>query len=159
MDTDPILYAHEEKAAARRLRFRSITFLLFLASILVLAFIWLLRPSWTSADSAVTEHAYGDGKLQWSIADYPATVLSGNTFTLTLSDEDGKPFEGVEMIVKLEMLGMICGDYHFEMSETAPGVYTGEGVPLMPGLWKATVTIQGNDNNIASISRTFKAVY
>lgn len=117
----------------------------------------LLRPSAISADSAITEHRYDNGRLQWQIEDYPAIVLQGNTFRLTLTDAGGEPLRGAELAIKLEMIDMECGDYDFRLTETSPGVYTGEGVPLMAGLWKATLTIDGDQ--ASAISRTLKAVY
>lgn len=124
----------------------------------VIAFmILLLRPQSISADAAITIHPYNSGRLEWNIVDYPATVLANNTFQLKLTDSSGLPLEGAQLDIKLEMIGMICGDYDFSLTETSPGIYTGAGVPLMPGLWKASLTIDGDHS--AVITRTLKAVY
>lgn len=127
------------------------------AAAIALVAVLLLRPSSISADSAMTEHLFKGGQLQWHIEDYPATVLEENSFRLTLTDASGEPLSGAELAIKLEMIDMVCGDYDFTLTETAPGVYIGEGVPLMAGLWKASLTINGDQNGV--ISRTLKAVY
>ncbi|MCR2805521.1 FixH family protein [Paenibacillus soyae] len=132
--------------------------MLALAGAAAVAIVMLLvRPQSTSADSAMTEHSFAGGHLVWEIQDYPAAVLAENTFLLTLKDAGGQPIQNASLAVKLEMIDMVCGDYDFVLTEVAPGVYTGEGIPLMAGLWKATLTIDGAED--PSISRTLKAVY
>ncbi|MFF2888192.1 FixH family protein [Paenibacillus sp. NPDC057967] len=132
--------------------------LFFVTGIAVVAMIVLmLRPQAISADAAITVHSYNGGQLEWNIVDYPATVLASNTFQLKMSDASGNPLQGAQLDIKLEMISMVCGDFDFSLTETAPGLYSGEGVPLMPGLWKASLTIDGDRDAI--VTRTLKAVY
>lgn len=126
-----------------------------LASVAIV--ILLVRPQSTSADSATTEHSFAGGHLMWEITDYPAAVLAENTFRLTLTNESGQPLQDADLAIKLEMIDMVCGDYEFNLTEIESGVYTGEGIPLMAGLWRATLTIDGNED--VKISRTLKAEY
>lgn len=121
--------------------------------------LWLVLPGKASADPAVTRHEFEGGQLTWSISDYPAIVLGPNHFTIELHDAAGAAIRDAALQVKLDMMGMVCGDYNFELKEISPGVYEGEGVPLMAGLWKATLTIGRGDNEPVTISRTLKAVY
>jgi hypothetical protein len=55
------------------------------------------------------------------------------------------------------MIGMVCGDVDFNMKEASPGLYTGEGIPLMAGMWKATLTIDSGDKTY-TIERRLQAV-
>lgn len=144
---------------AKAAQFKWASWLMFavVGAVVVVLAVLFLRPSSISADSAMTLHRFDGGQLQWHIEDYPAIVLEGNTFRLTLTDASGEPLRGAELAIKLEMIDMECGDYDFTLTETDPGVYTGEGVPLMAGLWKATLAINGNEDTV--ISRTLKAVY
>ncbi|REK76618.1 FixH family protein [Paenibacillus paeoniae] len=136
-----------------------ISWTLFAATVVVIValVVLMLRPQALSADAAITTHEFSNGQVEWNILEYPTAVLANNTFQLKLTKASGEPVEGAQLDIKLEMIGMICGDFDFSLIETAPGVYVGEGVPLMPGLWKASLTIDGDRNNI--ITRTLKAVY
>ncbi|GEM_PF-3778636 len=113
-----------------------------------------------AADPASTVHAFERGTADWTIAAYPASVLEENEFVITLARPDGTPIENAGLSVLLEMPGMLCGDYPFRLTETEPGTYVGQGVPLMPGLWKATLRVEPPEGGEAfSFSRTLKAVY
>jgi hypothetical protein len=112
-----------------------------------------------AADPASTKHQQAGMTLEWSISRYPAVALSDNGFRLQMLDASNQPLSGAKIAVKLEMLDMLCGDYAFELRETSPGVYEGEGVPLMPGLWRATATVQPADGDSFQVDRTLKAVY
>ncbi|RJX40684.1 hypothetical protein D3P09_01310 [Paenibacillus pinisoli] len=147
----------EKDAPAGRRGWVSWTLFLGIGIAIVSLVLLMLRPSSISADAAITIHSYNNGQLEWHIVDYPATVLAGNTFQLKLTDAAGAPVEGAQLDIKLEMIGMVCGDFDFSLGETAPGIYSGEGVPLMPGLWKASLTIIGDGDSV--ITRTLKAVY
>ncbi|MBD2871195.1 FixH family protein [Paenibacillus arenilitoris] len=121
----------------------------------------LLALSWPgSAEEAappVTEHEFGHGRLVWTIDAYPAKALRDNAFTVTVTGPDGKPLHGAKLAVNLDMLGMICGDVDFAMTEVAPGTYAGSGVPLMAGTWKATATLESGGQTY-TVSRLLKAV-
>ncbi|MNJ04530.1 hypothetical protein D3C73_1653370 [compost metagenome] len=56
------------------------------------------------------------------------------------------------------MLGMLCGDMSFRLTEISPGTYAGEGVPLMAGKWAAILTLV-NDGESFTITRHFKAIH
>jgi hypothetical protein len=85
-------------------------------------------------------------------------VLHNNHFLIELTDLSGAPLQGAGLTVKLDMLNMICGDYEFNMTETAPGKYSGEGVPLMAGTWKATLTLVTGDHTY-TIVRLLRAIH
>ncbi|MHA6484279.1 hypothetical protein ACX1C1_20505 [Paenibacillus sp. strain BS8-2] len=120
----------------------------------------LLRASSASAaDPAFTSHQFADVQIQWNIQQYPAVVLENNGFRIELLDSAAQPFADAQVHIKLEMLDMLCGDYDFELRETSPGIYEGDGVPLMPGLWRAIATIQPESGTPFEIRRTLKAVY
>ncbi|OBZ16991.1 FixH family protein [Bacillus sp. FJAT-26390] len=132
-------------------------FLLIGAALLVAAaFTLLSEPS--DAAPPITEHALGSGHAIWSINPYPAKVLRGNRFLIDLTDESGAALQGASLSVNLEMMDMVCGDYAFKMTEASPGQYSGDGVPLMAGTWKATVTVQTGDQTY-TIVRMLKAIH
>ncbi|MGO4543991.1 FixH family protein [Paenibacillus sp. 2TAB23] len=131
-------------------------FLIFFLLVLLIGFaIW-----WFQQDEAVppqtTEHAFNSGTISWTIAEYPAKVLHENQFTVDIKDIQGFPVHDANITVKLDMLSMVCGDYVFEMTEEASGKYTGDGVPLMAGIWKATLTLETKEQTY-EISRLLKA--
>lgn len=142
--------------------FRKYSVILIIAVSLLLVgtvFFWL-QAGEAAADPAVTEHSFEGGFASWSIHPYTARVLQNNTFTIALSDSYGKPLTGANLHIKLEMPRMLCGDYSFTLVETEPGTYIGEGVPLMAGLWQATLTIRGSgvsNKAVTAITRTLIA--
>ncbi|WP_168119047.1 hypothetical protein [Paenibacillus sp. HB172176] len=136
----------------------------WISGLLVLAVVagfilWLAIPSRASADPAVTKHTFAGGELTWSILNYPAIVLDDNHFSIAIQDAADAALHATSLQIKLDMIGMLCGDYTFDLVETSPGVYEGDGIPLMAGLWKATLTIRLGDGQTVKISRSLKAVY
>ncbi|WP_138751489.1 hypothetical protein [Paenibacillus sinopodophylli] len=132
-------------------------YIVILVSLLAGSAIW-----WFSSDDAdppqITEHTFDIGTASWMISEYPAKVLHANLFTVDIKDLQGLPIKDAVIRVKLEMLSMVCGDYDFEMIESSPGNYEGEGVPLMAGTWSATLTLETNQQSY-TISRLLKAVH
>lgn len=106
----------------------------------------------------ITEHDFDSGHVSWSIEDYPAKVLQDNLFILKLTDLSGAPIQEAKLNIKLDMLQMNCGDFIFNLTETEPGQYEGQGVPLMAGMWKATLTLQIADQSY-TINRHLQAVH
>lgn len=133
-------------------------FFIFTAAALLagLAFTFLYASD--EAPPPITEHSFGSGHAIWSIEAYPAKVLHSNNFLIDLTDLSGAPLHGADLTVKLEMLDMVCGDYEFGMTEAAPGKYSGEGIPLMAGTWKAALTIE-TGNQTYTITRLLRAIY
>ncbi|MGO4375695.1 FixH family protein [Paenibacillus sp. MCAF20] len=130
--------------------------LLAAAVIITAAFAWLQTTE--AAPPAVTEHSFEEGSLTWEIGRYPAKVLDLNDFRLSLRNSEGAPLRNAELSIVLDMIGMNCGNYSFKLTETAPGVYEGEGMPLMAGTWKATLTLDTADGNYI-LARRLSAVH
>jgi hypothetical protein len=128
-----------------------------LALLIGLAVTWL--RSGETAPPKVTEHIFESGHAAWSIDTYPAKVLHENHFVIDLTDQSGAPLQGAALSVKLDMVNMVCGDYAFKMTEIAPGKYTGEGVPLMAGTWKATLSLVTETQKEYTIIRLLSAVH
>jgi hypothetical protein len=148
-----------QKAAGSSNRWK---YMLWAAAILLIAIVIYLATlslSAGAADSATTLHDRPGMQIEWSIEQYPAVVLQPNPFVLVLRDDFGEPLTDSVINVKLEMLNMLCGDYLFDMQETSPGQYEGDGMPLMAGLWRATAVIEPANGDPFTISRTLKAVY
>lgn len=129
-----------------------------LLMLIISLFFWL-QSEQAAADPAITEHRLENGSASWSINPYSAQVLHNNLFTITIIDQSGKPVEGAALHIKLEMLAMLCGDYSFELAEAAPGTYSGIGIPLMAGLWNASLTITYADGQTSHTSRTVSAIH
>ncbi|WP_139998563.1 FixH family protein [Paenibacillus paridis] len=137
--------------------FKYALMLIALAIVIGLGIVWL--QSSNEAAPPMTEHTFDSGHAIWSIADYPAKALHENRFEISLTDQAGAPLEGATLSVKLDMVNMICGDYAFAMTEVAPGKYAGEGVPLMAGTWKATLTLDTKNKEEYTIVRLLRAVH
>ncbi|CAM4271308.1 hypothetical protein FHS16_002048 [Paenibacillus endophyticus] len=133
-------------------------FLIFflLALLIGFAFWWFQQDE--ADPPQTTEHAFDSGTIRWTIEDYPAKVLHDNQFTVEIKDTQGFPVHDANIKVKLDMLSMVCGDYVFEMTEVATGKYGGDGIPLMAGIWKATLTLESNEQTY-EISRLLKAIH
>lgn len=126
------------------------------ALLIVLALTWI--QSSEEAPPPTTEHSFVAGHAIWTIRPYPAKVLENNTFTLELTDSAGAPLQGASLTIKLDMIGMVCGDVVFKMKESSPGLYTGEGIPLMAGMWRATLTVENGDKTY-TVERRLQAVH
>lgn len=131
---------------------------IFVAISLLAGIAFILLRDRGEAPPPVTEHAFESGHAIWSIDAYPAKVLHSNNFSIELTDLSGAPLQDARLTVKLDMLNMICGDYEFSMTEIAPGRYSGEGVPLMAGTWKATLTLVTGDHTY-TIVRLLRAIH
>ena len=106
-----------------------------------------------------TEHLQDNLQAAWSITPAPAQVLTPNTFNIELTDKEQLPIQGAELSVKLSMIGMFCGDMNFTLKEQQPGTYIGEGYPLMPGEWRAKLTIKLAQEESVTLYRDIKAVH
>lgn len=100
------------------------------------------------------------GKLQFQIEGADAVALSASMFTLQLIPEiDSNPTvskldlldnnkslsDQTHVSVTLNMLSMDCGTIHFTMIPDDQGIYYGEGIPVMSGLWVAIATVTYED--------------
>lgn len=162
MDLTESLPPETAAPLARRRPNRMAMYALWTLAVLLIAsslYALLRSSSASAADPASTSHHQAGIRMDWSIRQYPAVVLQNNGFQLRLLDSSDQPITDALIGVKLEMLDMLCGDYTFELRETSPGVYEGDGVPLMPGLWRATAYIQPETGESYMVQRTLKAVY
>ncbi|WP_169082965.1 FixH family protein [Paenibacillus sp. PL91] len=136
--------------------YKFIILLIAIALLAGLTLTWLRHRD--KAPPPISEHTFESGHAIWSIATYPAKALRENRFLIELADESGAALHGASLSVKLEMLDMVCGDYEFKMTEASPGKYEGEGVPLMAGTWKATLTVDTGAQTY-TIVRLLKAIH
>jgi copper transport protein len=71
----------------------------------------------------------------------PNTAVRPMGFGVDLS-RDGAPFTGATVIARFDMLDMDMGQQSFKLSETRPGVYRRNGMPLiMVGNWGVTFEV------------------
>lgn len=71
---------------------------------------------------------------------FPAKVLQTNRFQVTMTQNE-QPVENAIISITLWMPRMLCGELEVTTEQIKPGVYEGEGIPLMPGIWNADVAI------------------
>lgn len=119
---------------------------------------WTWLQAGEAAPPAITVHSFQEGRLEWQIGPYPAKALHANAFEITLQDSSGNPLRSAALAVNLEMVGMEHGDNAIELKEESPGVYRGEGVPVMAGMWKATLSLETKEQSY-SVSRKLSVVY
>lgn len=136
----------------------------FVVSALMLAIgaaliVLLLKSDHSSAYSFIPKQAIPQGEASWEIDNSPAKALELNTFRITLHNLAGKPITDVSLRMQLDMIGMVCGDYSFVLTESSPGVYEGEGMPLMAGRWQASLTLVHPAFETIELSNVFHAVY
>lgn len=136
--------------------YRLLIIFLFIALLLVAVIGWL--RSGEAPAPPITEHDFDKGHVEWTIEGYPTKALHNNLFSLMLTDRNGVPLRGATLEIKLDMLNMVCGDYVFSLEEISPGLYTGEGVPLMAGMWKATLTLVSEDQTYTLV-RHLQAIH
>ncbi|MCR8656369.1 hypothetical protein [Paenibacillus endoradicis] len=113
-----------------------------------------------SLQKQTTTNATSLGKLQFEIDDDAAVALTNSAFSLQLLPEAGSDSENgklnqqfnsntlpvhTKVSVTLNMLRMDCGTIQFMMTPDEHGIYHGEGIPVMPGLWVATATVTYDD--------------
>jgi nitrogen fixation protein FixH len=87
-------------------------------------------------------------KAEMKVSAYPAKILHHNEFTVTLTDREGAPVQGFKLSANLTMPSMVCGRASFDLKEISPGVYKGDAVPLMAGMWEAAVTADTGSGNL-----------
>ncbi|MCU6707212.1 FixH family protein [Paenibacillus sp. J5C_2022] len=119
----------------------------------------LVKSDHSTAYPFMPEQAIPQGEAIWEIDNSPAKALELNTFRISLRDLAGEPITDASLRMQLDMIGMVCGDYSFALTESSPGVYEGEGMPLMAGRWKADLTIAHPAFETIELSNAFKAVY
>lgn len=105
------------------------------------------------------------GTLQFNINHNDAVALTNSAFTLKLMPDSASGFNSdsdatlnsldqlngnslpshTKVTVHLNMLTMDCGTIQFTMTPDEQGIYHGEGIPVMSGLWMATATVTYDD--------------
>lgn len=73
-----------------------------------------------------------------------AVVLKPNAFTVEIRQADQRPVSGAAIDITLSMPDMFCGSSTVKAAEIAPGVYQGDGIPLMAGASSAEVKVSLN---------------
>lgn len=119
----------------------------------------LVKSDHSTAYPFMPEQAIPQGEVIWELDNSPAKALELNAFKISLRDLTGKPITGASLRMQLDMIGMLCGDYSFVLTESSPGIYEGEGMPLMAGRWKADLTIAHPAFESIELSNAFQAVY
>lgn len=126
------------------------------AALAVLAGVLLAQNGMTATKSA---SAYADGGFQVSVQgpDSAVRVMKPADFVVTATDADGQPVSNADLRVVLYMPDMFCGLFEAEVTETQPGVYEVEGVPVMKGKWVAKLTL-ASDGQEGTFVEPFKVV-
>jgi len=129
---------------------------LVIAVLISLSFIWDRFAGAATPLSSI--QSFDEVQIHWTMNPSPAKALQNNTFTLTIEQLNGEPLIGAAASIRLDMISMDCADVIFQLIETAPGVYEGEGLPLMAGMWKAYLTLTTNEEAY-SLSEIIKVTH
>jgi len=108
---------------------------------------WLLQLHKPAPDykpvSVFTEEPYSfEIKLQSGKTE--AAVLQPNAFIVEIRRDDRRPVSGAAVDITLSMPDMFCGTSTAKAAEIAPGLYRGDGIPLMAGASSAEVKVSLN---------------
>lgn len=110
---------------------------------------WLLTGAGTGADAAsasfrpVTELVEEPYTFQVKLKDASeAVMLKPNPISITIHGADDRPVSGAVVDLTVFMPDMFCGTSSAKAVEVQPGVYQGEGIPLMAGKSAAEVKVQ-----------------
>ncbi|UVI32595.1 FixH family protein [Paenibacillus spongiae] len=115
------------------------------------------QAGWAAEAPPATILQTVDGlKAEMTLGTYPVKRLQSNDFTVKLSKPDGMPASSYKLHVRLSMSNMVCGVVSFELKEIAPGVYNGDAVPLMAGIWDAAVEADNGERTVM-FNRKLKA--
>ncbi|WP_426446946.1 hypothetical protein ACP26L_23720 [Paenibacillus sp. S-38] len=101
--------------------------------------------------------AAGNYTVEVALSEGRARVLQENPLAVSVKDAAGSPVAGAEVLVAISMPVMFCGTSRSELSETAPGLYTGSGIPLMAGRQSAGVTVRLPGGEALQVSFPFAA--
>ncbi|NOU96233.1 hypothetical protein GC093_23865 [Paenibacillus sp. LMG 31456] len=118
------------------------------AVLAVIAFFgWLLTGAGIGAASPsyrpTTELAQDNYTFQVSLANSTeAVMLKPNAFTVTIHQANQHPVSGAAVDITIFMPDMFCGTSTVKAKEIQPGVYQGDGIPLMAGNSAAEVKVQ-----------------
>jgi hypothetical protein len=114
---------------------------------------WMVSGAGTGAASpaypAVTELKQEPYTVQVKLNTAEAVMLKPNTFTVTIRRTDERPVSGAAVDISLFMPSMFCGTSTVKAAEVQPGVYQGEGIPLMAGPSAAEVKVQLDGRSFA----------
>ncbi|WP_179232705.1 FixH family protein [Paenibacillus rigui] len=86
----------------------------------------------------------GPYTLQVQMASAEAKVLKPNTFTVSVREANNTPVRGASVSIAISMPDMFCGVSTAQAEEVEPGIYRGEGIPLMAGRSSAEVSVALN---------------
>lgn len=117
------------------------------AILTVIALIWALTLFGSSSsaglnpDSAANTVLLNGGlQARTDTGAEPVIALHTSTLTVELSDEENRPVTGATLEMTVDMKSMHHPLPKTEMTETSPGVYAGEFVPVMSGKWFAEIS-------------------
>lgn len=125
---------------------------------------WLLTGAGTGADAAeapfrpVTELTAEPYTFQVKLKDASeAFMLKPNPISIMIRGADDRPVSGAVVDITVYMPDMFCGTSSAKAVEVQPGVYLGEGIPLMAGKSAAEVKVQ-LDGRTFTIEHLFLSV-
>lgn len=124
------------------------------AALAILAGVLLAHNGSSSSESA---SAYVDGDFRVTVQgpDGAVRVMKPADFVVTATDANGQPVANADLRVVLYMPDMFCGLFEAQVTESSPGVYEVEGVPVMRGKWVAKVTL-ASDGKQGAFVQPFK---
>jgi len=119
-------------------------YVLVIVCVALCAALVLTRKASSEQYAPSTVATTGPYTLQVQMASPEAKVLKPNTFTISVQEANRTPVSGAQVNIAISMPDMFCGISTAHAEEVEPGVYRGEGIPLMAGRSSAEVTVALN---------------
>lgn len=123
-----------------------------------LAALWLQRSGdgtylAAATPEAVMRHGNDEVRARLSFPEGSPRALQPGLFRLTLEQIGGETPDVTDIRMTLSMPAMFCGSSKAVLVESRPGVYEGQGVPLMSGRTSAQleITLRSGDTLRASL--------
>ncbi|UJF34939.1 FixH family protein [Paenibacillus hexagrammi] len=110
----------------------------------------------SAAGNEITAVEQAGYSIEVSLGRAPAQILKNNELQVHISDVQGNPVSHATIHFLLKMPHMFCGTFEGTASQTEPGAYQGNAVPLMEGDWEALVDIELNGQTL-HVTHPFKA--
>ncbi|MCD1261428.1 FixH family protein [Paenibacillus athensensis] len=109
-----------------------------------LALLLLLHRTGGADEALPEETAWTDSLIALRVRADMAVgrPMQEQLFLIEAHTADGLPIDDAQIEMKLQMPGMMCGEFAVPVVRSGSGHYEARGIPVMDGRWEAEVTVQ-----------------